>query len=460
MHPHTSLAELAADLGDDTTRLGVLDDEDPAASLPAVLSWSCRALTTEQRTVFGLLGIAPGPDISLPAAASLTCLPLQQARPVLRALEDASLLDQHPGSRYTMHGLIRAYATHTAHHDLPEHAQRAALRRVLDFYTDTAHAADRLLAPDRQPIRLDPPAPGTHPDPLPDAAAALAWFDTEHPNLLAAQHTATTYAWHLTVWQLAWTLAAFHRRRGHRYDRVAVWRAALKAVTHLPDPTTHTITHWTLGGALAEVGRHTEADGYLYQALSLAEHQHDPLQQSRAHHMLSVAWERQGDHRRALEHATQALDLYRTLDRPMWEAAALNMVGWLAAHLGDYDTARAHCHAALTLQQHHHRPDDEAETLDSLGYIAHHTGHHQQSIGYYKQALTLRRELGNTNHYPDTLDGLGHPHAALDQLDQARAVWQEALELYQQQGRDADATRVQRQLNDLNKPGGTENLDE
>ncbi|MFI0467715.1 ATP-binding protein [Saccharopolyspora sp. 5N102] len=69
------LAVLAADLRDATTRLGVLTDDDPAVSLPAVLSWSLRALTDEQARVFGLLGIAPGPAISLMAAASLTALP-------------------------------------------------------------------------------------------------------------------------------------------------------------------------------------------------------------------------------------------------------------------------------------------------------------------------------------------------------------------------------------------------
>jgi hypothetical protein len=39
-----------------------------------VLSWSTRGLTGEQRTMFALLGIASGPDIGLPAAASLAGL--------------------------------------------------------------------------------------------------------------------------------------------------------------------------------------------------------------------------------------------------------------------------------------------------------------------------------------------------------------------------------------------------
>jgi hypothetical protein len=146
MNGRTPLAEAAAELCDDTTRLGALDDEDPAASLPAVLSWSYRALTTEQRTVFGLVGIAPGPDIGLPAAASFTGLPVPHARTVLRALEDASLLDRHPGGRYTMHDLIRAYAAHRAPRPARGHPAGGAA------------AGPRLLRPHR-PHRQPVPGP-------------------------------------------------------------------------------------------------------------------------------------------------------------------------------------------------------------------------------------------------------------------------------------------------------------
>ncbi|MDR6594501.1 NB-ARC domain-containing protein [Saccharothrix longispora] len=60
-HPDIALAEAAAELRD--LGLEALDhDIDLSASLPTVLSWSLRHLTDTQRTVFVLLGIAPGPD--------------------------------------------------------------------------------------------------------------------------------------------------------------------------------------------------------------------------------------------------------------------------------------------------------------------------------------------------------------------------------------------------------------
>ncbi|GAB2960570.1 AfsR/SARP family transcriptional regulator [Saccharothrix stipae] len=443
-HPRVPLAEFAAELRD--LGLDVLDDDDPTASLPAVLSWSLRGLTAELRQVFALLGTAPGPDIDLPAATSLTGLSVARTRKALSVLEDHSLLDRHPRGRYAMHDLVRAYA---ARDHRSEPATREALARVVDFYLHTAHAADHLLDPHRTPVPLAPPVPGTHPHPLPDHRTALAWLDTHHPHLLAAQQVAATHHRHQTVWHLAWTLYTFHLRRGHRHDQLAVWQAAAAAATHLPDPATRTNAHRLLGHAHLVLGRQEQATTHLHQALALAERHHDPAQQACAHQALAWAWEQREDDRQALEHARHALGLFGVLDLPVREANALNQVGWHAARLGDYDTARDHCRQALVLHRRHHNPNGEAQTLDSLGYIDHHTGNHHRAIHHYQQALTRYRTLGNTTQAANTLESLSHPHAALGHHGQAWSARQEALELYGQQGRSADVERVRQLLADL-----------
>ncbi|MDX8141647.1 BTAD domain-containing putative transcriptional regulator [Lentzea sp. BCCO 10_0061] len=445
--PGLPLAEIAAELRE--LGLEMLDhDTDPAASLPAVLSWSLHWLTDQQRTVFGLLGIAPGPDTTLPAVAALTDLPPAGARKALSALEEASLLERRPGGRYTMHDLVRAYATTTAH-DLPDDVRERALVRVMDFHLHTAFAADRLLDPHRELLQPDPPTPGVHPHPLPDITAALAWLQAEHATLLATQHAAVALGRHHVAWHLAWVLGSFHHRRGHLRDKLATWRAALDAAEHLPNPATRSRTHRHLGNAYSRLGQHEEATRHLTQALDVAVRHRDPTEQAHTHQQLAITWARRKDDRRALDHARRALDLYRTLDRPAREADALNQVGWYAACLGDFSMAREHCHEALTLCRHRQDSEGEAGALDSLGFIAHRAGEHRQAADHYHQALTLFRTLGHTYLVATTLDNLGHPHAALGQHDQARAVWQEALELYREQGRDEDAVRIQQQLADL-----------
>ncbi|WP_232837429.1 AfsR/SARP family transcriptional regulator [Lentzea terrae] len=430
--PHLPLAELAAEVRE--FGVDALDDDDPAASLPAVLATSYQALSVAQQRVFGQLGIAPGPDISVSAAASLTGLPTARAARLLRALQEASLLQRTPDGRYAMHDLIRSYAATTAPDD-------TALARIVDFYLHTAYAAERLLNPGRPPIELDPPAPHVQPHPLPDLPAAVAWLTTEHTCLLATQHVAA----HHLVWQLAWVLTTFHDRRGHRHEEVAVWQAAVDS-GGLPDSAARCRAHRSLGSAHARLGQSEEAVTQFQHALALAEADGDLLQQAHTHVATAWAFEMWGDDRQGLEHAQHCLPLYRALGEPAWEALTLNGIGWLAARLGEYDTARRHCEEALVLNRRHSDAQGQATTLDSLGYIAHHTGDHRQAVDTYRQALALYREAGNVVEAANTLDRIGHPHAALGERDQARSAWQEALELYLQQGRDSDAARVRAQL--------------
>jgi DNA-binding SARP family transcriptional activator/tetratricopeptide (TPR) repeat protein len=447
--PHIPLAELAAELGD----LGVhaLSDSDPAASLPTVLSWSLRGLTTKQRTVFGLLGIAPGADIGLPAAASLTNMELSQARVVLRELEEASLLHSQAGGRYSMHDLIRDFAGTTARRDLDEDTQEAAMRRVLDFYLHTANAADHRLLPHRPPALTTPPAPGTCDQPLPDGPAAMAWFDIEHANLFAAQHIAVARGWHHTVWLLAWALTTFHFRRGHCHSDLAAWQTALTSAAHLPDPAIHIRAHRQLGIVYCRLNLNDEAIGQLRQALALAERHDDRTRQGNIHQSIALVWESLGDAPQAVEHATRALELFQTVGLPRLEASGHTLVGWCLALLGDHRAARSHCEAALVLNNHED-DDVEATNQDSLGYIAHATGDHRTAIQHYQQALVIFRALDHDYEMANTLVNLGHPHAALGEHDQARAVWSEALELYRRQNRDEEAEQVRRQLDTLDLP--------
>ncbi|ONI92246.1 transcriptional regulator, SARP family protein [Saccharothrix sp. ALI-22-I] len=445
--PHLSLAAFAAELRD--SGLDALDDTDPAASLPTVLLSSYRVLTDEQAAVFGLLAIAPGPDIGLPAAASLTGLSPGRIRTVLRGLEQASLISQDEHGRYRMHDLVRACAADAAAGQLPDDEREAALRRLVDYHVHTAHAAERLLNPQRLPIRLDRPAANHGLEDLADEAAALAWLTAEHHSLPALQHLAAAQGRYDLVWQLAWAFNTFYLRRGLFRERLAAWRTGSAAAEHQDDPAVRILARRLLGHAAAYVGLHDEGVEHLLCALALAERTADRVSQAHIHQSFTRVWEEQGQYRRALEHATQALHLFRELDLPVREASALNSTGWYYARLGDYGTARTRCEAALESARRHHHRELESAVLDSLGYIAHHTSDHTRALDCYGLALLGYRESGNTNYAANTLDRIGQSHAALGQHDHAHAVWGQALELYRQQGRAADAERVQRQLETL-----------
>jgi tetratricopeptide (TPR) repeat protein len=449
-HPHVKLAEQVAELRD--LGLGALaNDEDPIASLPAVLSWSDRALAHDQRTLFALLGVAPGPDIGVSAVAGLSGLSPARVGRLLRALEDASLLGRDAQGRFRMHDLIRDHATDLAAKHLTPEARRAALRRAFDFYLHTAWTANRLLDPHRMPISLDPLEPSGYIHPLADAAAALAWFDAEYTCLLAAQRAAAAQGEHRTAWQLAWALDTYHARRGLEHDRVTTWQTAVASAERVPDPAAHALVHRYLGRVYGKLGQHHQAMEHLEHALELAELQRDRIGQAHAHRLLAQVWERRGDDHRALDHGERSLRLYCAERNPVWEGKARTALGWYHARLGHYMQARRHSATALALHRRYHNPAGEANTLDTLGFVAHHTGHHHDAAEYYRQSLALRHDLGDTAAAATTLDELGHLHMTLGQLREARAVWLEALELYQAQQRDKDTARMQRQLNELSE---------
>ncbi|MEV7094851.1 BTAD domain-containing putative transcriptional regulator [Amycolatopsis sp. NPDC051045] len=420
-HPEVPLAELVADLR--SLGLAALADDDPAASLPAVLSWSYRALPADRREVFRLLGAAPGADLGVPAAAALTGRPPAQVRVVLRSLEEASLLIQHPPGRFRMRELIRSYAGVAGGGPDP-----AALDRLTDFYLRTAYTAERLLNPYAAPIRLGPAVAAAQP--LSDAAAALAWLETEHTNLLAVQRAAAEAGKNAVVWQLAWVVLTFQTRRGYHREQAEVWRAALEAAPGLPDPAARTVAHRRLGAACVELGRHEEAVEHLHRALELARWQHDVGDEAHTHYQLAWAWGRRGADRPALDHAIRAVRLCRAASLPVWEADALNAAGWHAARLGDYDAARRHCGAALSVHRKYHNAHGQANALRSLGEISRLTGHEKQAVRRFRMALALYRDYGVTAAEADVADRLGRARTA----PAAQAGWQEAFRQFRPYG--------------------------
>lgn len=444
-----SLAELAAELRDTSTRLGALDVGEPSACLEAVLSWSYHALAPEHARVFVLLGLSPGADISAWAAASLAGVSVPWVREILRSLERVSLVQQHSAGRYRMHDLVRLYAANQARQDRHESELDLAMQRLVDFCTHTAHAADLLIAPHHAPISLGNLPEGCHPQPLADAEQAWAWLDTERANLMATQHLAATKSWYPAVWQLAWALTTFQLRQGYLHDNLIAWKAGANASRHLDDPHTRTRSHRHLGRACGQLDMHDEALRHLQEGLAGAERDGDLLGQAHTHRAMAAAWERQGDDDNALEHSRRALDLYTQLGIKISGSHALNEVGWYNAKLGSYAQAHAHCEEALARCRTEEDRSGEAKTLISLGYIAHHTGQRDRAIECYEQALALLVDLGDVAAQADTLDHLGHAQALRDP-EQARVTWHQSLEMYQSQNRTNDARRLQQNLAELN----------
>jgi DNA-binding SARP family transcriptional activator len=423
-------------------------------SVAAAFSLSYQHLETAQQRMFRLLGVHPGPDFDVPAAAALAAIEPAAAERLLEDLVDAHLLQQPTVGRYRFHDLLRQHAHITAQTDEPETVRTEALRRVVDFYLHTAYNGSRLLDEQHPPIEIEAPAAGCVPGSLADDAAAMVWFDDNHNCVLAARTAAEDKGWDTAVWQLAWTLDNFHYRRGGIHANVTAWRAGLAAAERLGDLAVQARAHRRLGLTLAPTGKTAEAHHHLRQSLALSEQIGDTLGEAGAHFVLALTWARQQDDHQALAHATRALVLYRTIGNSKWEVRSLSMIGACHTRLGDHDRARGFCESALKLCR---RQDDhygQADSLDSLGAIASHTGQYTEAAQHYEQALALWIELDNTYRQADTLAEIAATHVRLDHHDHARRAWRQAVDLYRSQRRDAEVQRTEQLLADLDRRPG------
>ena len=446
-HAGFELAALAGELRGTRGGLNEFAGVDPATDARAVFSWSYRQLSPAAARLFRLLGLHPGPDLGEPAAASLAGLPRARARTLLAELAQAHLIVEHAPGRYTFHDLLRAYATEQAQLVDAGEQRRTALHRTLDHYVHTAHAAARLLRPERDPLpaALLPPQPGVLPEDLAGHVRALDWFTTEHAVLLAALDHAAATGWDTHAWQLAWTMADFLDRQGHWHDYAATQHVALAAAARLGDPSLAACAHRILGRACTQLGRLDDAHTHLRHALDIYGRSGDRSAQAQTHHNVTLVFERQGRHDEALDHARRALALFRSAGNRRGEAETLATVGWCHALLGDHEQALVACGQALTLLRELGNRRGQALTWDSLGYAHHHLGDHVEAVACYRHAIDLYRDLSEYREEAITLSHLGDTHEAAGQADLAREAREHALVILDRL-EHPDAERVRAKL--------------
>jgi DNA-binding SARP family transcriptional activator/tetratricopeptide (TPR) repeat protein len=430
-YPGFRLAVLAAELREARGSLDAFDGEDQATNVRGVFSWSYQRLSVPSRGLFRLLGLHFGPDVSMPAVASLAGMPKEQVRHALAELTRAHLVSERIPGRFAFHDLLRAYATEVAYTYDPDDYRYAARYRVLDHYLHTAYRADELLNQHRDRLfTLADVRPGVTPESPADQKQALAWFDSEHAVLLEALRHATGFDTH--IWQLAWALAPFFEYQGHWRDWRDSQSIALDASRRLSDKLAQALSHGLLGGAFCQLSNYDQARTHLQHALDLFGELGDNTGQADAHRTLAWMLERLGLYSEALSHAQQALGLFQAAGHRTGQARALNAVGWFHAQLGDYQQALVCCQQALDQQREIDDYFGLTETYDSLGYAHRHLGHHKEAITCYQQAVNLCGELGDRYDEADSLDSLGNAHHDFGDSELARIAWQRALTILEQ----------------------------
>jgi tetratricopeptide (TPR) repeat protein len=298
----------------------------------------------------------------------------------LARLTEANLLVEYAPGRWTLHDLLRTYATELAETTDSQSDRQSALHRLLDHYLHTAYAATLLLDPHRPPAYTPAPSlSGVVSIELRTHRQATNWLAIEEATLFKAIEHASVTGFDIHTWQLANCLNVFSDRRGLLSQLLGIQRIGLLAAERLGDRLAEAMANSAMGIANSVLGNYDEALNHLRRSLGLRRELGDVRGEAMVNVNFAWHWYRQQEWTEALLSSHRALDLFRTVDDRAWQGRTLNMVAWCYTVCGDHEQAVTCCEQALALQQEVGDTTEEGFTWDSLGYAHHQLGDHQRS---------------------------------------------------------------------------------
>ncbi|MFE5566626.1 tetratricopeptide repeat protein [Amycolatopsis japonica] len=342
------------------------------------------------------LTLNPGPDFSDDAAAALAGRPMVAVRPWLRMLRQAGMVQRTTDGRWRMHDLVRAYARR----HLPGDSVDTCIWRLLDYYLHTASEADRLLTGGSN---------GATKETFSGKSEALAWFDRERANLVAAVALARENGSHLSVGRLAARLASYLGLRGRLADWFTVNENALQSARQLAvaGERHKAVVYWqgavalqNLGDALIDAEYFEDAIDALQESYGLFRYLNYEPGEAHVLHNAGVAMNDAGRFDDAITVLWRAIVMYRKYDDKENEGRAqlcLSFSLWRAGRLSGAVTCSRR--AASIFAKLSRRDVEclklEGIALERLGVVLVELANFEGAIVPLRRAATCLRKAGN-----------------------------------------------------------------
>ncbi|HEY7144490.1 MAG TPA: tetratricopeptide repeat protein [Streptosporangiaceae bacterium] len=432
--PAWTVAALAERLEDEHRRLNELATGDLAVRASFLVSYAqARASGAGDGhpadRVFRVLALAPGPDVSLPAAAALLGQPADRVEPALELLVDMHLLQSVAPGRYRFHDLLRAYASERVADEEDQPARDAAVWRLLSWYLHTAAAAARAINPHRTQVQPGPAPAGLTPLTFGCSDEALAWLEAEHFCLVPAVSQAARLGEHEIAWQLPVLLWELFSRRGHGSDWVGTHRTGLASARLLRDRNAEqwVLTH--LGGAYVFTGQMQAAIGCLRQCVGIQRELGQRESEVRTLYNLGMSLAEVGQCELAIEPVRQALQYFREAGNRYNEAIALSGMGGIMRRQERHAEAIGHYQEALDILRALEQKGYEAAVLTELSMARLGLGQADAAVLDAATAAELCRQAGSQRDEGNALAVLGQAYRDLGDIDRARQHWLAAQEI-------------------------------
>lgn len=448
--PRDPLDHIASELASRRYRLSELSTgADQSLAVSTVLSWSYEGIPSDLARAFRLLGLNPGRDISLEAAAALLDTTTTQASRLLRSLTGEHLIEYRGANRYKFHDLVGIYAESRARSDESDEVRASAISRLLWWYLLTARNGTIRIAPHRRVASISD-HPQVRPLRFKGRADVLKWYDAELPNLVAA----TRFAFRLSSYEVAWKLPSalweFFDLQKDWNEWIATHQIGLKASKAIGDEFAEAWTANGLAIAYMEIGSLEKAGRYYQRALELQTSIGDIRGQAATLINLGTFYGERGRTKEEFHYVGLAIAAAHKAGDLWAQAMALNNLGSMYKDVGNYAKAIENCNKALTLWRTlGNEPGGESLSLANLGDTYRLMGSPEIAFDYLDQALKLRRLGGGGQERAWILYILGDAYRLAGQNEDAGECWRAALVILDElNDRHADEVRA-RLENDL-----------
>ncbi|MET9451848.1 tetratricopeptide repeat protein [Streptomyces cinerochromogenes] len=440
--PRQPIAALADSLAPDSDRLAALEIEGET-TVSKALDASYAVLEPSAARLYRALGVLPLPTFDVRTAAVACAESEQWAQQRLDELTEASLVEDIGPDTFRFHDLVRIHAQSRARNTDSEETLIRTLRRVADWYLQTATAAEQLITPAQFTLPRDYAHPSSVPAPFSVEREALGWLDAHRNHLMNVLRTAAARGWHTTAWQLVDAMWPLFLRLRHYDLWIEAHRIGLDAARRdaHADAERQMLNSGAIG--LAAAGRTEEAADWYARSLQAARDAGDVRDEGQALLGLGGCRLDAGRPDEALPHLNLAVETWQACGYPRGVALARILLGEIA--LRRQDPARA---IPLFAQAHEtlvavSDPHDAARALAFLGRARAQAGDHLRGTGQMREALEVFRASGAAHWQARTLEMLGDSARAQGNGDEARTCYARARSLYEVTS-PADARRLER----------------
>ncbi|MFJ4648253.1 BTAD domain-containing putative transcriptional regulator [Streptomyces bobili] len=479
--PEWSLADLAGRLADEQHRLSELTVDTVTVESSFALGYG--QLDDLTRQTLRLLALPAHGVYDLRTASAVLDMPTKTAKTLLERLVGVGLLESPALERYRCHDLVRLFARRLALETDPERLRHAALGRLLDLYLVAAAESYRVIRPGHTVAQTALPVVpgGTR---FAGVTEVLAWSASSLDDILMLlTQTAATHTDRAATLLLMLDAVLMNAHLWHQVIPVATLVADAAASAH--DRRSESRARYILGGALAQVGRLSEAQSQVARALqsscdgdddvramalnvqAIVVSHRDPASAVRLFREAAAVAGRRGN--RSLEalvlgntvqtrlrsegideqtvaESERQVELSRQLGDRQGEALSNYRHGQVLVRQGLPDDAIAVYQHTLELLAEGEQDFVRAGTLIRLSEAYTQANRLELAVRCAEEGLWLTRAVRHEHLEALSLRALGDALAATDRAEEAAALWQKALAILRHLGFQGDAATVEQRL--------------